>query len=82
MQKTGALEFPIYTSTVVLQNCSATATKERASKAKAKQRKDLTFKDFLVTKLQLSNPSGSNNQFFLIKKNTPILKIHSYQHVT
>ncbi len=58
-------------STVVMQNCSATATKEQASKAK--QSKDLTFQDFLLTKLQVSNSSGSNNHFLKIKKIYPFL---------
>jgi len=56
-------------STVVMQNCSATATKQRASKAK----QGLDFPRLLLTKLQVSNSSGSNNHFLKIKKIHPFL---------
>jgi hypothetical protein len=44
---------------------------EGASKqSKAKQKQGLDFQRLLVTKLQVSNSSGSNNHFFKLKKYT------------
>jgi hypothetical protein len=56
MQKTGALEFPIYTSTVVLQNCSATATKEGAKQSKSKATQGLDFQRLFGHKTSIIEP--------------------------